>query len=99
MKTARDMFFNCFSRDSEALRHLFVGTLVKDPQSECRAALRRQPIDGLLDQSIPLVSEQFRLQRFTLSFGPRIAQIPHGAALRDSSMTVFVRGKIARRRE
>src|SRR3984957_16052540 len=99
MKTARDVFFNRFGRDSEALGNLLVGTLVKYPKRECRTALRRQPIDGLLYQSIPLVSEQLRLQRFTLSFDPRIAQIPHCAALRNSSMTVFVRGKIARRRE
>src|ERR1700730_8721568 len=99
MKTARDMFFNGLGRDSEALRNLLVGTLVKDPQCECRTALRRQPIDGLLYQSIPLVSEDLRLQRFTLSFDARIAQIPQCAALRNPSMTVFVRGKIARRRE
>src|SRR3984885_5506565 len=99
MKTSRDMLFNRFSRDSEALRHLLVGTLVKYPQRECRTALRRQPIDGLLYESIPLVSEQLRLQRFTLSFDPRIAEISRCAALRNASMTVFVRGKIARRRE
>src|SRR6202167_2253656 len=97
MKTARDMLFNRFGRDSEALRNLLVGTLVKYPQRECRTALRRQSIDGLLDQSIALVSEQLRLQRFTLSFDARIAQIPQCAALRNPSMTVFVRGKIARR--
>jgi hypothetical protein len=99
MKTARDMLFNRFGRDSEALRNLLVGTLVKYPQRECRTALRREPIDGFLDESIPLVSEQLRLQRFTLSFDPRIAEIPHCAALRNPPMTVFVRGKIARRRE
>src|SRR5580700_6505409 len=99
METARDMLFNRFGRDSEALRNLLVGTLVKYPQRECRTALRRQPVDGLLYQSIPLVSEQLRLQRLPLSFDPRIAQIPHGAALRNPPMTVFVRGKIARRRE
>src|ERR1700730_11187091 len=99
METARDMLFNRFGRDSEALRNLLVGTLVKYPQRECRTALRRQSIDGLLDQSIALVSEQLRLQRVTLSFNPRIARIPQCAALRNPSMTVFVRGKIARRRE
>src|SRR5580704_12712770 len=99
MKTARDMLFNRFGRDSEALRNLLVGTLVKYPQRESRTALRRQPIDGLLYQPIPLVSEQLRLQRFTLSFDPRIAQFPHCAALGNPSMTVFVRGQIARRRE
>src|ERR1700722_17568703 len=99
MKTARDMLFNRFGRDSEALRNLLVGTLVKYPQRQCRAALRRQAIDGLLYETIALVSEQLRLQRFTLSFEPRIAEIPHCAALRNPPMTVFVRGKIARRRE
>src|SRR5277367_1239496 len=99
MKTARDMLFNRFRRDSEALRDLFVGALVKYPQSECRTALRRQPIDGLLYELIALVSEELRLQRFTLRFDPRIAQIPHCAALGNPSMTVFVRGKIARCRE
>src|SRR5580704_10338618 len=99
MKTARDMLFNRFGRDSEALRNLLVGTLVKYPQRECRAALRRQPIDGLLYEPIPLVSEQLRLQRFTLRFDPRISEIPHCASLRNPPMTVFVRGKIARRRE
>src|SRR5271168_4798496 len=99
METARDVLFKRFGRDSEALRNLLVGTLVKYPERESRTALRRQPIDGLLNQSIPLVSEQLRLQRFTLSFDPRIAQIPHRAALRNPPMTVFVRGKIACRRE
>src|SRR5580698_4418936 len=99
METARDMLFNRFGRDSEALRHLLVGTLVKYPQRECRTALRRQPVDGLLYQPITLVSEQFRLQRFTLSIEPRVAEIPHTAALGDPPVTVFVRGKIAGRRE
>src|ERR1700722_2075789 len=99
MKTAGDMLFNRFGRDSEALRHLLVGTLVKYPQCECRTALRRQPIDGLLYEPPPLVSEQLRLQRFTLRFDPRIAEIPHDASLRNPPMTVFVRGKIARGRE
>ena len=99
MKTARDMLFNRFGRDSEAFRHLLVGTLVKNPQRECRTALRRQPIDGLLYEPIPLVSEQLRLQRFTLRFDPRIDEIPHGASLCNPPMTVFVRRKIARRRK
>src|SRR5271170_5282293 len=99
METVGDMLFNGLGRDSEALRNLLVGTLMKYPQRKSRTALRRQPIDGLLDEPIPLVSEQLRLQRFTLSFDPRIAQIPHCAAFRNPSMTVFVRGKIARRRE
>src|SRR5580704_18417020 len=99
MKTARNMLFNRFGGDSEALRNLLVGTLVKYPQRECRTALRRQPIDGLLYESIALVSEQLRLQRFTLRFDARIAQIPQRAPLGNPSMTVFVRGKIARRRE
>src|ERR1700722_2735452 len=77
MKTARDMLFNRFGRNSEALRNLLVGTLVKYPKRECRTALRRQPIDGLLYEPIALVSEQFRFQRFTLWFDPRIAEIPH----------------------
>src|ERR1700733_2742024 len=97
MKTACDMLFDRFGRDSEALRNLLVGTLVKYPQRECRTALRRQLIDGLLQESVALVSEQFRLQGFTLRFDPRIAQISHCAALRNPSMTVFIRGKIARR--
>jgi hypothetical protein len=99
MKTARDMLFNRFGRDSQALRNLLVGTLVKHPQRECRTALRRQPIDGLLYESISLVSEQLRLQRLALSFDPRIAEIRHCASLSHPSMTVFVRGKVARRRE
>src|ERR1700691_571254 len=80
MNTARDMLFNRFGRDSETLRNFLVGTLVKYPQCECRAALRRQPIYGLLYESIPLISEQFRLQRFTLRIDSRIAEIPHGAS-------------------
>src|SRR5579863_199209 len=99
METVGDMLFNRFRRDSEALCNLLVGTLVKYPQRKSGTALRRQPIDGLLYEPIPLVSEQFRLQRFTLSFDPRIAQIPHFAAFGNPSMTVFVRGEIARRRK
>src|ERR1700722_18739341 len=99
METARDMLFNRFCRDSEALGNLLVGTLVKYPKRECRTALRRQPIDGFLYEPIPLVSEQFRLQRFTFRFDPRIAEIPHCLPLRDPPMAVFVRGKIARRRK
>ena len=99
MQTARDMFFNRFGRDSEAVRNLLVGTLVKYPQRKCRTALRRQPIDSLLYKPIALVSEQLRLQRLTLSFDPRIAEIPQCASLHNPSMTVFVRSKIARRRE
>src|SRR3981189_3761042 len=99
METARDMLFNRFGRDSEALRNLLVGTLVKYPKRECRTALRRQPIDGLLYEPIPLVSEQLRLQRFTLRIDSRISETPHCASLRNPSMTVFVRGKISRRRE
>jgi hypothetical protein len=99
MKTARDMLFNRLGRDSEALRNLFVGTLVKYPKRECRTALGWQPIDGLLYKPIPLVSEQFRLQRFTFRFDPRIAEIPHCFSLRNPPMAVFVRGKITRRRK
>src|SRR5882757_6492445 len=99
MKTARDMFFNCLGRDPEAVRNLLVGTLVKHPQRECRTALRRQAVDGLLYKSIPFVSEHFSLQRLMLSFDPRIAEMPQCVSLHDPSMTVFVRGKIARRRE
>src|ERR1700730_14190765 len=99
MKTVRAMVLIGFGRDSEALRNSLVRTLVKSPQRECRTALRRQPIDGLLYEPIPLVSEQLRLQRFTLRFDPRIAEIPHDAPLRNPPMTVFVRGKIARGRE
>src|ERR1700689_246453 len=92
MNTARDMLFNRFGRDSETLRNFLVGTLVKYPQRECRAALRRQLIDGLLYEPVPLVSEQLRLQQFTLGFASRIPEIPQGTPLRNPSMTVFVRG-------
>src|SRR5882757_9539181 len=99
MQTTRDMFLNCLGRDTEAIRNLLVGTLVKYSQRKCRTALRRQPIDGRLYELIPLVSEQLRLQRLTLGFEARIGEIPHCASLHDPPMTVFVGGKIARCRE
>src|SRR5882762_5835070 len=98
-QTARDVFLNRLGRDTEAVRNLLVGTLVKYPQSKCRAALRRQPVDRLLDKPIPFVSEHFSLQRLMLSLDPRIAELPQCASLRDPPMAVFVRGKIARRRK
>src|SRR5260370_41928321 len=98
-QTARDMFFNRLGRDAEAVRNLLVGTFVKYPQRKCRTALRRQPIDSLLDELIPFVAEQLGLQRLTLDFDPRITEIPQCASLHGPSMTVFVRGKIARRRK
>src|ERR1700733_2225049 len=98
-QTARDMFFNCLGRDTEAICNLLVGTLVKYPQRKCRTALRRQPIDSLLYKPIPFVPEQLGLQRLTLSFHPRISEIPQCVSLHGASMTVFVRGKIARRRK
>jgi len=98
-QTARDMFFNRLGRDAEAVRNLLVGTFVKYPQRKCRTALRRQPVDSLLDELIPLVSEELCLQRLTLGFAPRITEIPQSAPLHGPSMTVFVRSKIARRRK
>src|SRR5882757_3174340 len=99
MQAARNMFFNSLGRDTEALRHLLVGTVVKYPQRKCRAALRRQSIDGLLYKPIAFVPEQLCLERLTLRFDPRIAEIPESAPFHNPSMTVFVRGQIARRRE
>jgi len=93
------MFFNRLGRDTEAVRNLLVGTLMKYPQRECRTALRRQPVDGLLYEPIPFISEHFGLQRLVLSFDPRIAEMPQCASLHDPPMTVFVRSKIARRRK
>src|SRR5258708_2038305 len=98
-QAARDMFFNRLGRDTEAVRNLLVGTLVKYPQRECRTALRRQPVDGLLYEPIPFISEHFGLQRLVLSFDARIAEMPQCASLHDPPMTVFVRSKIARRRK
>jgi hypothetical protein len=72
---------------------------VKYPQRKCRTALRRQPINSLLYKPIPFVSEELGLQRLTLSFAPRITEIPQCASLHSPSMTVFVRGKITRRRK
>src|SRR5882757_818571 len=99
MQAARDMLFNRLGRDTQAVRNLLVGTLVEYSQRKGRTALRRQPIDSLLDEPIPLVPEQLCLQRLTLRLDPRIAQIPQCASLHGPSMTVFVRRKIARRRE
>jgi hypothetical protein len=99
MQTARDMLFNRLGRDTEAVRNLLVGTLVKYPQRKCRTALRGQAIDGFLYKPIPFVPEQLCLRRFMLSFDPRITEIPQCASLHSASMTVFVRGKIARRRK
>src|ERR1700676_3352100 len=99
MQAARDMFFNSLGRDTEALRDLLVGTLVKYPQRKRRAALRRQPIDGLLNEPITLVSQQLGFQRLTLGFDPRVAEIPESSPLHNPLMAVFVRSKIARRRE
>src|ERR1700693_4100126 len=99
MQAARDMFFHSLGRDTEALRNLLVGTLVKYAQRKRRTALRRQPIDGLLYKPITFVPEQLCLQRLTLGSDLRIAEIPESAPLHNPSMTVFVRSKIARRRE
>src|SRR5882757_5455405 len=99
MQAAGDMFFNGLGGDTEALRNLLVGALVKYPQRKCCAALRRQPIDGLLYKPIAFVSQQLGLQRLTLGFDPRVAEIPEPAPLHNPSMTVFVRSQIARRRE
>jgi hypothetical protein len=99
VQTARDMFFNRLGGDIEAVRNLLVGTLVKYPQRKCRSALRGQPIDRLLYEPIPLVSEQLRLQRLTLKIDPRIIEIPQCASLHSASMAVFVGRKIARRRK
>ena len=99
MQTARDMLFNGLGRDTEAVRNLLIGTLVKYPQRKCRTALRRQPIDSLLYKPIPFVPEQLGFQRLTLSFDPRISEIPQCVSLHGPSMTVFVRSKIARRRK
>src|ERR1700686_5200203 len=99
MQTARDMLFNRLGRDAEAVRNLLVGTLVKYPQRKSRTALRRQPIDSLLYEPIPFVSEHFCLERLTLSFDPRITDVLQCPSLHNSPMTVFVRRKIARRRK
>src|ERR1700730_14965754 len=93
------MFFNRLGRDTEAVRNLLVGTFVKYPQRKCRTALRRQPIDRLLHKLIAFIPEQLVLQRLTLSFDPRITEIPHCVSLHGPAMTVFVRSKIARRRK
>jgi len=93
------VFFNCLGRDTEAVCNLLVRTLVKYPQRKCRTALRRQPIDSLLYKPIPFVPEQLGLQRLTLSFDPRITEIPQCVSLHGPSMAVFVRSKIARRRK
>src|SRR5882672_11348203 len=98
-QAARDVFFNRLGRDTEAIRNLLVGTLVKYPQRKCRTALRRQPVDRLLHELIAFVSEQLGLQRLTLSFDPRITEIPQCVSLHGPSMTVFVRSKVARRRK
>src|SRR5216684_6086435 len=98
-QTARDTLFNGLGRDTEAVRNLLVGTLVKYPQRERRTALRRQPIDGLLYKLVPFVPEQLGLQRLTLSFDPRITEIAQCVSLHGASMTVFVRRQIARRRK
>src|SRR5260221_13641159 len=62
MQPARDMFFNSLGRDTEPLRNLLVGTVVKYPQRKCRTALRWQSIDGLLYKPIAFVPEQLCLQ-------------------------------------
>src|SRR5450432_626312 len=98
-QAARDVFFHCLGRDAEAVRNLLVGALVKYPQGKCRTALRRQPIDGLLHKPIALVSEQLCLQRLTLSFDPRITEVRQCTSLYSPPMTVFIGGKIARRRK
>jgi hypothetical protein len=93
------VFFNRLGRDTEAVRNLLVGALVKHPQRKRRTTLRGQPVDSLLYELIPFVSEQFCLQRLMLSVDPRIGEDPQGASLHGPSMTVFVRSKVARRRE
>src|SRR3979411_429031 len=98
-QTARDVLFDGLGRDTEAVRHLLVGTLVKYTQCKCRTALGRQPVDSLLYELIPFVAEQLCLQRLMLGIGPRPAKIPRCVSLHGPSMTVFVRSKIARRRE
>jgi hypothetical protein len=99
MQAARDMLFDCLGRDTEAIRNLFVGTLVKYPQRKCRPALRRQAIDGFLYKPMPFFPEQLGLERLTLRLEPRVTEVRQCASFHAPSMTVFVRSKIARRRK
>jgi hypothetical protein len=52
MQAARNVLFNGLGRDTQAVRNLLVGTLVKYPQRKGRTALWRQPIDRLVDEPI-----------------------------------------------
>jgi hypothetical protein len=63
---------------------------VKDAQRERRAALGREPIDGLLDEPIAFVSEQGRFQRFMLSRDPQLIGMAQCIPLHGPAMADFV---------
>src|SRR5882757_178907 len=96
---AGDVLFNGLHGDAEPVRDLLVGALVEHSQGKGGTALRRQPVDSLLDQPVPFIPEQSRFQRFAFFAGRGILQTRQHAALDRPLVAVFIRGQIARCRK
>src|SRR3954469_13680641 len=90
-----DVLFDGLDRDSQALRHFLVGTLVEDAQREGGATLRRQAVYGFLDEAIALVPDQPGLQRLAFVVGPVFLEIGLRVALYCPLMAVFIGSEVA----